>query len=187
MIFNVLGQAIMEKNVYMHNWITLLYSRNQDNVVNQLYFNKINFLRKKEKSAVLNEEMNQQTEINRWMDRVQHWMKDLEDKYLCTTHKIKSVVCTALSWIYIHLQFSSVAQSCLTLCNSMNCSTPGLPVHHQLPEFTQTHVHLVGDAIQPSHPLSPPSPPAPSPSQHEGLFQWVSSSHKVAKVLAFQL
>ena len=63
----------------------------------------------------------------------------------------------------------------------------GLPVHHQLPEFTQTHVHRVGDAIQPSHPLASPSPPAPSPSQHQGLFQWVSSSHLVAKVLEFQL
>ena len=63
--------------------------------------------------------------------------------------------------------FSSVAQLCPTLCNPMNRSTPGLPVHHQLPEFTQTHVHRVGDAIQPSHPLSSPSPPAPNPSQHE--------------------
>ena len=69
------------------------------------------------------------------------------------------------------VQFSSVAQSCLTLCDPMNCSTPGLPVHHQLLEFTQTHVHRVGDAIQPSHPLSSPSPPAPNPSQHQGLFQ----------------
>ena len=69
------------------------------------------------------------------------------------------------------LQFSSVAQSCPTLCDPMNCSTPGLPVHHQLPEFTQTHVHRVGDAIQPSHPLSSPSPPAPNPSQHQSLFQ----------------
>ena len=68
-------------------------------------------------------------------------------------------------------QFSSVAQSCPTLCNPMNCSTPGLPVHHQLPKFTQTHVHRVGDAIQPSHPLLSPSPPAPNPSQHQGLFQ----------------
>ena len=66
-------------------------------------------------------------------------------------------------------QFSSVAQSCPTLCDPMNCSTPGLPVHHQFPEFTQTHVHRVGDAIQPSHPLSSPSPPAPNPSQHQGL------------------
>ena len=69
----------------------------------------------------------------------------------------------------------------------MNGSTPGLPVHHQLLEFTQTHVHRVGDAIQPSHPLSSPSPPAPNPSQHQGLFQWVNSSHEVAKVLEFQL
>ena len=71
-------------------------------------------------------------------------------------------------------------------CNHMDCSTPGLPVHHQLPEFTQTHVHWVGDAIQPSHPLSSPSPPAFNLSQHQGLFKWVSSSHQVAKVLEFQ-
>ena len=68
-----------------------------------------------------------------------------------------------------------------------NCSTPGLPVHHQLPQFTQTHVHRVSDAIQLSHPLSSPSPPAPNPSQHQSLFQWVNSSHEVAKVLEFQL
>ena len=85
------------------------------------------------------------------------------------------------------VQLSSVAQSCLTLCNPMNCSMPGLPVHHQLPEFTQTHVHWVGNAIQPSHPLSSPSPPAPNPSQHQRLFQWVNPSHEVAKVLEFQL
>ena len=85
------------------------------------------------------------------------------------------------------VQFSSVAQSCPTLCDPMNCSTPGLPVHHQLPKFTQTHVHRVGDAIQPSNPLSFPSPPAPNPSQHQGFFQWVSSLHQVAKVLEFQL
>ena len=79
------------------------------------------------------------------------------------------------------VQFSSVAQSCLTLCDPMNRSTPGLPVHHHLPEFTQTHVHRVGDAIQPSHPRSSPSPPAPNPSQHQSLFQWVNSLHEVAK------
>ena len=84
------------------------------------------------------------------------------------------------------IQFSSVTQSCPTLCNPMNHSTPGLPVHHQLPEFTQTHGHRVGDAIQPSHPLSSPSPPAPNPSQNQGLFQWINSSHEVAKVLEFQ-
>ena len=76
-------------------------------------------------------------------------------------------------------QFSSVAQSCPTLCDPMNRSTPGLPVHHQLPEFTHTHVHRVGDAIQPSHTLSSPSPPALNPSQHQSLFQWVNSSHEV--------
>ena len=85
------------------------------------------------------------------------------------------------------VQFSSVAQSCPTLCDAMNHSMPGLPVHHQLPEFIQTHVHRVGDAIQPSHPLSSPSPPTPNPSQHQGLFQWVNSSHEVVKVWEFQL
>ena len=84
-------------------------------------------------------------------------------------------------------QIRSVAQSCPTLCHPMNCSTPGLPVRHQLPEFTQTHVHRVSDAIQPSHPLSSPSPLAPNPSQHQSLFQRVNSSHEVAKVLEFQL
>ena len=84
-------------------------------------------------------------------------------------------------------QIRSVAQSCLTLCNCMNRSMLGLPVHHQLPEFTQTHGHRVSDAIQPSHPLSSPSPPAPNPSQHQSLFQWVNSSHEVATVLEFQL
>ena len=85
------------------------------------------------------------------------------------------------------IQFSSVSQSCLTLCNPMNCSMPGFPVHHQLPEFTQTHVHPVGDAIQPSYPLSSPSPPAPKPFQHQGLLQWVNTLHEVAKVLEFEL
>ena len=88
-----------------------------------------------------------------------------------------------LQWV----QFSSVAQLCLTLCDPMNHSTPGLPVYDQHPEFTQTHVHRVGDSIQPFHPLSSPSPPAPNPSQHQGLSQWVNSSHELAKVLEFQL
>ena len=82
------------------------------------------------------------------------------------------------------IQFS---RSVMSLCDPMNRSTPGLPVHQQLPEFTQTHVHRVTDAIQPSHPLSSPSPPAPNPSQHQSLFQWVNSSHEVAKVLELQL
>ena len=86
---------------------------------------------------------------------------------------------------YLMVQFSSVAKLCLTLCDLMNGSTPGLPVHHQLPECTQTHVHQVDDAIQPSHLLSSPSPPALNLSQHQGLFQWVSSLHQVAKILEF--
>ena len=85
------------------------------------------------------------------------------------------------------MSVSSVAHLCPTLCDPMNRSTPGLPVHHQLPESTQTHVHQVGDAIQSSYPLPSLSPPAPNPSQHQGLFQWVRSLHQVAKVLEFQL
>ena len=96
-----------------------------------------------------------------------------------------------LNLLYIPLlkavHFSSFTQSCPTLCDPMNHSTPGLPVHHQLPEFTQTHVHWVSDAIQSSHPLSSPSLPALNLSQHQSLFQWVSSSDQVAKVLEFQL
>ena len=88
---------------------------------------------------------------------------------------------TSLTCLQKCLQFSSVTQSCPTLCDPMNHSATGLPVHHQLPEFTQTHVHRVCDAIQPSHPLSFPPPPAPNPSQEQSLFQWVNSSHEVAK------
>ena len=84
------------------------------------------------------------------------------------------------------VQFSLVAQSCLT-CDPKDCSTPGFPVYHQLPELAQTHVHWVGDAIQPSHPLSSPSLPAFNPSEHQGLFQGVSSSYQAAQVLGFQL
>ena len=87
----------------------------------------------------------------------------------------------------MHISVCTVTQSCPTLCNPMNHSMPGLPVHHKLPEFTQTHIHWVSDAIQPSHPLSSPSPPAPNPSQHQSLFQWVNFSHEVAKVMGFQL
>ena len=88
---------------------------------------------------------------------------------------------------YVTVQFSSVTQSYRTLCDPMSHSMPALPVHHQLPESTQSHVHWVGDAIQPSHPLSSLSPPTPNLSQHQGLFKWASSSHQVAKVLEFQL
>ena len=101
--------------------------------------------------------------------------------YTDITHIYDVVTTCDIIYVVRYIQFSSVAQSWLTPW------TPGLSVHHQLPEFTQTHIHWVGDAIQPSHPLSSPSPPAPNPSQHQGIFQWVSSSHQVAKVLGFQL
>ena len=103
------------------------------------------------------------------------WVSSLPAPSVVGQHSLKSV------------QFSSVAQSCLTLCNPVDCSTPDFPVHHQLPEFTQTQVHWVGDAIQPSHPVSSPPPPAFNLSLHRGLFQSVSSSHEVAKVLELQL
>jgi len=89
--------------------------------------------------------------------------------------------------IYSNIQLSSVAQSCPTLCDPMDHSTPDFPVYHQLLELAQTHIHWASDAIQPSHPLSSLSPPAFSPSHHEGLLKWVSSSHHVAKVLELQL
>ena len=109
--------------------------------------------------------------------------------FILTGSKLKFLVHSSNSskkkWPKSHiLQFSSVSQSCPTLCDPMNRSTPGLPVHHHLPEFTQTHVHRVSDAIQPSYPGLSPSP-APNPSQHQSLFQWVNSSHEVAKVLRF--
>ena len=105
-----------------------------------------------------------------------HW-----PKVYCQSH-------SHCNWkIYMFLQFSSVAQSCSTLCDPMAWSKPGLHVHHQLHEFMQTHVHWVSDAIQPSHPLLPPCPLAFSFFQHQGLYKWVSYSHQVAKVLEFQL
>ena len=90
---------------------------------------------------------------------------------------------TLAKWV---IQFSSVAQSCPTLCNPMNRSTPGLPIHHQLSEFTQTHAHRVSDAVQPSHPLLSPSPPALNLSWHQGLFRWAMYLHQVAEVLELQ-
>ena len=99
----------------------------------------------------------------------------------------KMLYCYYINWNFFITQLSSVAQLSPTFCNPMDCSMPDIPVHHQLPEFTQTHVHWVGDAIQPSHPLSSPSPPAFNLSQQQGLFTWVSSSHQAAKVLEFQL
>ena len=126
-----------------------------------------------------------QMKLNWWMGRCQMRGSQVMGNfiYLFFVFNFYNVLLSAISSV----QFSSVAQSCPTLCNPMNCSMPGLPVHHQLPEFTQTHIRRVNDAIQPSHPLSSPSPPAPNPSQHQSLFQWVNSSHEVAKVLELQL
>ena len=118
-------------------------------------------------------------------------MHKIKKDVIKSRYLVKLIIFTALSRTIFNefyessVQFNSVSQSCPTLCDPMNRSTPGLPVHHQLLEFTQTHVHGVSDAIQPSHPLSSPSPPAPNPSQHQGLFQWVNASCEVAKVLSF--
>ena len=122
---------------------------------------------------------------HKWLDwhLLNEWMK--KGAHACT--KTYTHIRTEFSNCWLSeisaVQFSSVAQLCPTLCDPMNRSMPVLPVHHQLLEFTQTHVHRVSDAIQPSYPLSSPSPPAPNPSQHQSLFQWVNSSHEVAKVL----
>ena len=116
---------------------------------------------------------------------------DIKKCLLCFAHFLFFVHHALYSTVFdsspSSVQFSSVTQSCPTLCDPMNHGTPSLPVHHQLLEFTQTQVHRVSDAIQPSHPLLSPSPLAPNPSQHQSLFQWVNSSHEVAKALEFQL
>ena len=108
---------------------------------------------------------------------------------LVTQYKHQSLFHSLLLFAYFRWQesVSSVAQSCLTLCHPMDCSMPGFPVHHELPEFTQTYVHWISDNTQPSHPLSSLSPPTFNLSQHQGLFKWVRSSHQVAKVLELQL
>ena len=117
-----------------------------------------------------------------WMDLESVIQREIREKQILFINVYmwneKKMVSDQISW---------VAQSCPTTCDPMNCSTPGLPVQHQLPEFTETHVHWVSDALQPSHPLSSPSPLSPNPSQHQSLSQWVNSSHEVAKVLEFQL
>ena len=117
-------------------------------------------------------------------------MRDSKGWWAVTIHGDLEGISLALflfKFLQMLVQFSSVTQSCPALCVPMNHSTLGLLVHHQCPESTQTHVYRVGDAIQPFHPLSSLSPPALNLSQHQGIFQWVSSSHQGAKVLEFQL
>ena len=139
--------------------------------------------------AVLHGVAKSQTWLCDWITTIWKHLKKLTQQgrivqeSCCSSHD-----CDAESWSKKESQsVSSGTQLCPTLCDPMNCSTPGLPVHHQLLEFTQTHIYWVSDAIQPFHPLSTPSPPAPNPSQHQSLFQWVNSSHELAKVLEFQL
>ena len=127
-----------------------------------------------------------------WLDLlpVQGTLKSLLQHHSLKVSILQCSDCFMVHHIHTWLlekPFSSVNQSCSTLCNPMNPSMPGLPVYHQLLEFIQTHVHRVGDSIQSSHPLLSPSAPAPNPSQHQALFQWVNSVCEVAKVLEFQL
>ena len=122
-----------------------------------------------------------------WLARKDRWEK-VSLQADCEKPKF-SPICSLVIFLncYMPLQLSSVTQLCPIHCDSMDCSMPGFPVHHQLPKPTQTHTHHVGDAIQPSHPLLSPSSLAFNLSQHHGLFKWVSSSHQVTKVVGFQL
>ena len=133
--------------------------------------------------------------LSKGLQRVGHYWSDLaaapaaEVRYLYLVYFRKPML-PILGIVYLSDQISRSVMSDSLPPHELRRpheSLPGLPVHHQLPEFTQTHVHWVSDAIQPSHPLSSPSPPAPNPCQHQSLFQWVNSSHEVAKVLEFQL
>ena len=136
---------------------------------------------------------NQQEAEHDFQEFVKSWSMDLYatgiNKHISHWQKMCWFVIVPISInkdVFQH-QFSSVTQSCLTLCDPMDCSTPTFPVHYQLQELAQTHVHQVSDAIQPFNPLVSPSVPAFNLSQHHGLFQWFSSSHQVTKVLEFQL
>ena len=128
---------------------------------------------------------------NKWQNRCSEKGTILHCWWECKlVYLLRKTVWIFLKTLKVELltvPISSVTQSCLTLCDPINHSTLGLPVHHQFQEFTQTHVYRVSDAIQHTHPLSSPSLPAPNPSQHQSLFQWVNSSHEVAKELEFQL
>ena len=115
---------------------------------------------------------------------------EIQPTFVLLVHSLPLSHLRGISETFSSVQFSSVAQSCPTLCDPMNHSTPGLPVHHQLPEFTQTHIHRVGDVIQPSHSLSSPFPPAPNPSQHQNLpmsqfFAWGGQSTGVLALASF--
>ena len=115
--------------------------------------------------------------LQQWKMLLNYYLR----KMCSVRYFLRKVGSVFLCWVLS--QFSSVAQLCPALWDPMDCSKSDMPVHHQLPELAQTHVHWVGDAIQPSHPRLSPSPPAFSLSQHQGLFQWISSLHHVAKVL----
>ena len=116
-----------------------------------------------------------------------NWVKVRHNVIHCTSKCVLDTIYIISTRAWSALQFSSVSQSCPTLCNPMRHSTPGLPVHHPLLEYTQTYIYWISDDIQPSHPLSSPSPPAFNLSKHQHLFKWVSSLHQVAKILEFQL
>ena len=136
------------------------------------------------------QEMSRRCEFDPWVGKILWSRKWHPLQYICLENSTDrgawwaTVHGATESWTFSSVQFS---HSVVSYCDPMNCSTPGFPVHHHFPEFTQTHVHRVGDAIQLSHPLSSPFPPAPNPSQHQSLFQWVNSLHEEAKVLEFQL
>ena len=127
------------------------------------------------------------TRLSNWTELKKNTFESVPIRWMKLEPIIQSEVSQKEKHQYSINQFSSVAQLCPGLWDPMNHSTTGLPVHHQLPEFTQTCVHWVSDVIQLSHPLSSSSPPAPNSSQHQSLFQWVNSTHQVAKVLEFQL
>ena len=141
---------------------------------------------RRDKKAFLSYQL-EETEENNRRGNTRDLFKKIRDTKGTFHAKIGSIKDRNCTDVISSVQFSSVTQSCPTLCDPMNRSKSGFPVHHHLLEFTQTHVYQVHDAIQPSHPRSSPSPPALNPSQHQSLFQWVNSLHEVAKVLEFQL
>ena len=164
------------------SWTSLVSYRPCGSSETQIFHFSLKCLKKNEHLKPFN--------FKKWASCLKKWNSDV---VLNVCHERWGNYClwSSSPLIFVHLDsenhhFSSVAQLCPTLCDPVDCSIPGLPVYHLLPEFTQTHVHWVGDAIQPSHPLSSPSPTF-NLSQHQGLFKWVSSSHQVAKVLEFQL